>query len=187
MPGVSSIRPPPGARNNSRVTVVCRPRLSAARLSRVAWISWPGNRLTSVDLPTPLEPTNATVRPVRMYAASHPRSASFNALQIYTGASPETAIARICSSRASAQTSALFNNTIASGPPARGIFLSADEGRELRREVRVPSPVFKVRRSLHACSPRCFNGTFTLLSRLILTYRPSRLYGWNMSAERITE
>ena len=43
--------------------VVCRPRPSCARTGPVSWASWPRSALTSVDFPTPDEPTIAASEP----------------------------------------------------------------------------------------------------------------------------
>ena len=59
IPGVSRTRPPPGRRCSWRRVVVCRPRASSSRISRTAATSAPASRFSSVDLPTPDEPTNA--------------------------------------------------------------------------------------------------------------------------------
>ena len=73
-PGVSMTIPPPGSRISSRWLVVCRPSSSSARVSPVAIRSLPAKRLTSVDLPTPLEPSSTAVTPgaIRARSSSHP-------------------------------------------------------------------------------------------------------------------
>ena len=70
IPGVSRMRPPSGIRWSWRRLVVWRPRASSSRISRTAATSSPASVLTSVDLPTPDDPTNATVAPGRMRARS---------------------------------------------------------------------------------------------------------------------
>ena len=69
MPGVSSSQPPRGRRCISRTVVVCRPVSSPARIAWVAMLSDPRRLLTSVDLPTPEEPSSATVSPLPHQAA----------------------------------------------------------------------------------------------------------------------
>ena len=61
-PGVSTSTPPPGSRTSSRAVVVWRPRWSPSRTGPVSCTSAPTSRLTSVDLPTPDAPINASVR-----------------------------------------------------------------------------------------------------------------------------
>ena len=53
MPGLSISRAPPGIRKSSRRVVVCRPRSSLCRTSRVACTFSSRRRLMSVDFPTP--------------------------------------------------------------------------------------------------------------------------------------
>ncbi len=65
MPGVSTSQPlpsaPPPKRCISRTVVVCMPLPSLSRTACVAMLSDPLSVLTSVDLPTPDDPTSATV------------------------------------------------------------------------------------------------------------------------------
>ena len=63
MPGVSTSQPPEGSRWSVRPVVVCRPLASSSRMPRVAICSAPVSVLISVDLPTPDDPTSATVWP----------------------------------------------------------------------------------------------------------------------------
>ena len=63
VPGVSRTSPPPGSSTSCRCVVVCRPSPSSSRISRVASSSSPASVFTSVDLPTPDEPSSAIVRP----------------------------------------------------------------------------------------------------------------------------
>ena len=62
-PGVSTTSPPPGSRTSWRCRVVCRPSPSCSRIVCVASSSSPASVFTSVDLPTPDEPSSAIVRP----------------------------------------------------------------------------------------------------------------------------
>ena len=62
-PGVSTTSPPPGSRTSWRCLVVCRPSPSCSRIVCVASSSSPASVFTSVDLPTPDEPSSAIVRP----------------------------------------------------------------------------------------------------------------------------
>ena len=59
MPGVSSRSAPPGSRTSSRWVVVWRPR--RPRTASRALAASPSRRFTSVDLPTPDEPSSAIV------------------------------------------------------------------------------------------------------------------------------
>ena len=61
MPGESITSPPPGSTSSWRSVVVCRPSSSSSRVSFVAMTSSPSQRLTSVDLPTPEEPSSTAV------------------------------------------------------------------------------------------------------------------------------
>ena len=63
IPGVSSTSPPSGSSTSWRWVVVWRPSPSSSRISWVASSSSPANVFTSVDLPTPDEPSSAIVRP----------------------------------------------------------------------------------------------------------------------------
>ena len=63
MPGVSIRMPPPGSSSSWRPVVVCRPRLSDSRTSRVRRRSSPSSALAIDDLPTPDDPSSAAVRP----------------------------------------------------------------------------------------------------------------------------
>src|SRR3954466_11357194 len=63
MPGVSTSRPAPGSRYSSRAVVVCRPRPSPSRTSRVGATVRPARALARLDLPTPEGPPMAAVRP----------------------------------------------------------------------------------------------------------------------------
>ena len=63
MPGVSMRKAPPGSSNSSRWVVVWRPRESSSRTAAVAWRCSPRSALTSVDLPTPDEPSTTAVWP----------------------------------------------------------------------------------------------------------------------------
>ena len=62
-PGVSTTSPPPGSRTSWRCRVVWRPSPSCSRIVCVASSSSPASVFTSVDLPTPEEPSSAIVRP----------------------------------------------------------------------------------------------------------------------------
>ena len=55
--------PPRGSTNSSRPIVVWRPRSSSSRTSRTSWRSSPRSALVMVDLPTPDDPSSATVAP----------------------------------------------------------------------------------------------------------------------------
>ena len=70
MPGVSTSQPPAGRRCSARPEVVWRPLSSSSRMPCVAIRSEPVSVLTSVDLPTPDEPTSATVWPRAHHGAS---------------------------------------------------------------------------------------------------------------------
>ena len=72
MPGVSISAPPPGSGMSSRCVVVCRPRLSDSRTSAVRRRSSPSRQFTSDDLPTPDDPSSATVRPSARNGRSGP-------------------------------------------------------------------------------------------------------------------
>ena len=54
--------PPPGIWISSRATVVCMPRPSLTRTSRVACRCSPSSELMSVDFPAPEGPTRTAVR-----------------------------------------------------------------------------------------------------------------------------
>ena len=72
MPGVSITQPPPAMAWIEREVVVWRPLASLSRTLPVSCGSScddPASVLTSVDLPTPEEPTNATVRPTPHHSA----------------------------------------------------------------------------------------------------------------------
>ncbi len=63
IPGVSRTSPPPGSSTSWRCVVVWRPSPSSSRIVCVASSSSPASVFTSVDLPTPEEPSSAIVRP----------------------------------------------------------------------------------------------------------------------------
>ncbi len=79
-PGVSISSPPPGRRNICRAVVVCLPLLSASRVGFVACFSSRSNRFTSVDFPTPEDPSNTIVFPgdssvlQRLHSLPRPRT-----------------------------------------------------------------------------------------------------------------
>ena len=77
--------PPPGRRISSRWLVVCRPSSSSARISPVDIRSLPAKRLTSVDLPTPLEPSSTAVTPGAIRARSSSQPSPVFALTTCTG------------------------------------------------------------------------------------------------------
>ena len=66
---MSTSQPSPGSASSCAATVVWRPRWSPVRTAVVAWTCEPSSALTSVDLPTPLVPRNASVRPPAANAA----------------------------------------------------------------------------------------------------------------------
>ena len=79
IPGVSRSTAPEGSGTSSRWDVVCRPR-PPALVSAVARTSRPAKRFTSVDLPTPDEPSRAIVRPGSRYGSSASRPSPVTAL-----------------------------------------------------------------------------------------------------------
>ena len=70
MPGVSISQPPAASRCIERPVVVWRPCASSSRMPATDCRPSPASVLTSVDLPTPDEPTSATVWPGPHHGAS---------------------------------------------------------------------------------------------------------------------
>src|SRR5690606_29370980 len=62
-PGVSATYPPQRSGTSSAVTVVCRPFLTASLISAVLSPSPGSSAFSRLDLPTPLGPASALVRP----------------------------------------------------------------------------------------------------------------------------
>ena len=90
-----------------------RPSSSSGRVSPVDISSLPAKRLTSVDLPTPLEPSSTAVVPGAMRARSSSQPSPVFALTTCTGTSGETA-----------STSAMY----AEKSPTRSAFVSTISG-----------------------------------------------------------
>ena len=84
-PGVSITRPPPGRTISSRWLVVCRPSSSSTRVSFTAISSRPAKRFTSVDFPTPLQPSSTAVVPAGMRARSASQPWPLSAVTTWTG------------------------------------------------------------------------------------------------------
>src|ERR1019366_6164045 len=93
MPGVSIRAPPAGSSMSSRWLVVWRPRLSDSRTSAVRRRSSPIRRFTSDDLPTPDDPTSASVRPTARYGRSGSMPSGLRVCTATTGAAPARAAA----------------------------------------------------------------------------------------------
>ena len=110
IPGVSISRAPAGSGTSSRCVVVCRPR-PFALISRVTSSSRPASRLTSVDLPTPDEPSSAIVRPGSRYGSSPSRPSPVSALSAISGTPSATDSTSASSNAGSSATSTLFATT----------------------------------------------------------------------------
>ena len=118
MPGVSMSSAPPGRRTSSRWVVVWRPRESSSRTAAVRCRSLPTSALTSVDLPTPDEPSTTAVRPGARCAsrsASTPAPVSADTARTSTPGAIASAATR--SPSASSATSALLSTMTGVEPP----------------------------------------------------------------------
>src|SRR5438093_1939604 len=123
IPGVSRTRPPSGRRWSCRRVVVCRPCPSSSRISRVAATSAPASRFSSVDLPTPDEPTKATVRPgpIRALTSSTPRPSTELTTMTAAPAATRVTSARAAPTSTSVWRSALVSSTTGSAPLSQAI------------------------------------------------------------------
>ena len=121
-PGVSiTIPAPSGSSTSRRATVVCRPRRSEARTWAVTATSAPARALTRLDLPDPLAPTRASVRP----GPSRDRSSSMpwplRTLDVSTATPPTTALTVSAAAAASAARSDFVSRTTIEAPLSRAI------------------------------------------------------------------
>ena len=122
MPGLSMSRAPPGIRKSSRRVVVCRPRSSLRRTSRVACTFSSRRRLMSVDFPTPEEPTSTAVSRGRSNDLTSSRpSPSSSSRQLDTNTWAPNAISSISAFRASTASarSVLLSSTAGTAPLSR--------------------------------------------------------------------
>ena len=118
MPGVSMRSAPPGSRTSSRWVVVWRPRESSSRTAPVRWRSLPSSALTSVDLPTPEEPSTTAVRPGGRWSSARAATPSPVSAEIVRTSTPgATASAATRSPSGSSATSALLSTITGVAPP----------------------------------------------------------------------
>ena len=118
-PGVSISSAPPGSRNNSRAVVVCRPLLSASRVGCVACFSSRSNRFTSVDFPTPDDPSNTIVFPGERSASNASIPCPVRALNAITGTPIATRSVYAIRAATSSHSSALFNTITGRTPESQ--------------------------------------------------------------------
>src|SRR5579871_1688555 len=118
-PGVSISNAPPGKRNKCRAVVVCRPLLSASRVGLVACFSSANNRFSSVDLPTPDEPSNTIVFPGQRSASSASIPFPVRALSASTGTPIAARSVSATCAATSTHSSALFSTTNGATPESQ--------------------------------------------------------------------
>ncbi len=115
MPGVSMSSQPSPCAISCREVVVCRPPWSPSRTA-CSCRCWSRSAFTRVDLPTPEEPTKATVTPGDRRARSSSRPAAERALASSTGVDPAMAAASARAASGSGWRSVLLSTSTSSAP-----------------------------------------------------------------------